>query len=86
MKTLVLDNYLYDMETKDLLQAIQPFSEYLVKSFKDISERHDLEEDVDAIVLTGSEASLVEPEGAMYDDIAQMIANIERPILGICFG
>ena len=74
------------METKDLLQAIQPFSEYLVKSFKDISERHDLEEDVDAIVLTGSEASLVEPEGAMYDDIAQMIANIERPILGICFG
>ena len=86
LKTLVLNNYLHYTEIKELLQAIEPFSEYSVMSFKDISKGGELGKDMDAIVLTGSEASLVKPEGAMYDDVAQMIVDTEKPILGICFG
>lgn len=86
MKTLVLNNHLYHVEIKELLQAIKPFSEYVVVSFKDISKRRGVRKGIDVIVLTGSEASLVEPERAMYDDIARMIVDTEKPILGICFG
>jgi len=86
LKTLVLNNYLHDTEIKELTQAIKPFSEYVVVSFKDISQDFELGKDADAILLTGSEASLLESEGAMYGDIAQMILDAEQPILGICFG
>ncbi len=86
MKTLVLNNYLYQTEIKELLRAIKPFSRRRVVSFKDISDGFELGNDVDAILLTGSEASLTESEGAMYDGVAQMIVGAEKPVLGICFG
>lgn len=86
LRTLVLNNYLQYTEIKELLGAIEPFSENLVMSFKDVSKGDELGKDIDAVVLTGSEASLVKPEAAMYDDVAQAIVDIEKPVLGICFG
>lgn len=86
MKTLILNNYLDYIKIEELLQAIKPFSEFVVLDFRDISNDLDIGKDLDAIVLTGSEARLVKPEGAMYYDVAQLVVNSERPVLGICFG
>ena len=43
--------------------------------------------EIDAIVLSGSEARIVEPQYVeMYKKVSNLIKNIELPILGICFG
>ena len=86
LKTLILDNNLYQTEIKELIQAIRLFSDYAVASFRDISNEFRLTEGFDAIVLTGSEARLVKPEKSMYNNLAKMIVETEKPTMGICFG
>jgi GMP synthase (glutamine-hydrolysing) len=86
LKTLVLNNYLNYAEVNVLLKAINPYTEYTVSSFRDVIKVYEAVKDVDAIILTGSEARLVKPEGAMYNDVSRIVIDSERPVLGICFG
>jgi GMP synthase-like glutamine amidotransferase len=85
-KSLIVNCYLKG-SSKALLKAIGKLGECKVIQFRDINEGYYVEEDVDCVVLSGSEARIVKPsDRAKYEGVVHLIKNCNLPLLGICFG
>ena len=85
-KTLLV-NCSLKANNEQLRQALGKFSECNAIHFKDINEAYHLQERVDAIVVSGSAARIVDPfYQAMFQDVAAFIKSCELPLLGICYG
>ncbi len=70
-----------------LRQALRKFSECNVIHFKDINEAYHLQEGVDAIVVSGSGARIVDTfYQVMFQGVANFVKGCELPLLGICYG
>jgi GMP synthase (glutamine-hydrolysing) len=71
----------------ELLGAIEEFSEYTVIGFRDISDDFKISRDIDAIVLSGSLARIVEStERDMFKETVKLIKQLDLPMFCICFG
>lgn len=85
-KTLLV-NCSLKTSNEQLRQALVKFSECNAIHFKDINEAYHLQERVDAIVVSGSAARIVDPfYQVMFQDVAAFIKGCELPLLGICYG
>jgi GMP synthase (glutamine-hydrolysing) len=63
------------------------FSKVAEVRFRDINAYYEVAGDVDAVILSGSKARIVEASHRdCYKEIVELIKRIDIPKLGICFG
>lgn len=88
MKTLIINNYFNAEKCFKVAEAIVNFSDYEVLRYnEDFETLTKAVADVDAIILTGSEARIVKKEHVkMFENIIKLVKNCTTPMLGICFG
>lgn len=87
MKTLIVDNRINQTSLSSVVQAIKLFSDYEVVSHEDIKPNFRIKNDIDAVVLTGSEARIVSEEDvAKFSEVTELIKRVNLPLLSICFG
>jgi len=85
-KTLVI-NCSLKTKSEALVEAISKFSECAVVQFGDVQPDFHVDRDVDAVVISGSGARIVDPSHrAMFEGVVRLIKNCNLPTLGICFG
>jgi len=85
-KTLVI-NCSLKTKSEALVEAISKFSECAVVQFGDVHPDFHIDRDVDAVVISGSGARIVDPSHrAMFEGVVRLIKNCNLPTLGICFG
>lgn len=87
IKSLLVNCSFTGKVSDDLLTAISQFSECTVTNFGDISQNYQITKDVDAVVISGSAARIVQAsDRAKFENVENLIKNCDVPILGICFG
>ena len=86
-KSLVVNCSLSGNVSEDLFSAVGKFNECSVVNFMDISSEYIVAKDVDAVVISGSAARIVQAtDRAKFENVEKLIKNCAVPILGICFG
>jgi len=88
LKTLIINNYLNPKKVFKVVKAINKFTNYEILSFKeDFKVLFKASNNVDAIILTGSEARIVNKDHVeMFNNEIKLLNECETPTLGICFG
>jgi len=87
LKALIVDNRINQTRPSSVVQAIKPFSDYEVVSYEEVQHNFRIKNNVNAVVLTGSEARIVSKEDvAKFSEVTKLIKRINLPTLGICFG
>jgi GMP synthase (glutamine-hydrolysing) len=75
------------MANETLLDAVGKFSDCAVVHFRVVDEGYQINEDVEAVVISGSAARIVNPsDRALFKEVARLIKTCNLPMLGICFG
>jgi GMP synthase (glutamine-hydrolysing) len=70
-----------------LLEAVRKFSECTIVQFRDIDASYRPDKDIDAVVISGSAARIVNPSyREMFKETANLIKTCELPIFSICYG
>ena len=70
-----------------LFEAVGKFSEPTIIKFRDIEEGYHINTDIDAVVISGSAARIINPsDRSIFEGIVNLIKTCELPILSICFG
>jgi GMP synthase-like glutamine amidotransferase len=86
-KSLIVNCYLKPPKIGPLLQAIRKFSECTVISFRDLHAGYRVGGDIDAVVLSGSEARIVNPSHRnRFAGTVDLIKSLNRPVFSICYG
>jgi GMP synthase-like glutamine amidotransferase len=86
-RTLLVNCSYTGKVSEDLFKAVGQFSEITVASFKNIVANFQITRDIDAIVLSGSAARIVQAsDRGKFENVEQLIRNCSLPLLGICFG
>jgi GMP synthase-like glutamine amidotransferase len=85
-KTLIV-NCSLKTKSEALVEAISKFSECAVVQFEDVKPNFRIDRDVDAVVISGSGARIIDPSHrAMFEGVVRLIKTCNLPTLGICFG
>jgi len=72
---------------EELLGTIKKFSDCIKVRFGDVRAGYEIEKDIDAVVLSGSKARIVNPSHRdMFKETVDLVNHLETPILGICYG
>jgi len=70
-----------------LLKAIKKFSECTVIQFRDIHAGYQVSKDIDAVVISGSAARIVNSSHRdMFAGTVDLIKHLNLPIFSICYG
>jgi GMP synthase-like glutamine amidotransferase len=70
-----------------LLEILEKFSTSKIVQFGEVTESYEVDTDIDAVVISGSAARIVNPaDRAKFEGVEQLIKNCRVPIFGICFG
>jgi GMP synthase (glutamine-hydrolysing) len=86
-KTLLVNCYLKGTKTEGLLTAIEQFSQCKVVRYEKISPCYQIDKDIDSVVISGSEARIVDPsQRAQFEGVLSLIKTCDLPLFGICFG
>lgn len=86
MKTLIV-NCSLKTKSEALVEAVRKFSDVLLADFSLVDERHRIGSDIDAVIISGSSARIVDPyEREMFSGVADLIRTCDLPLLGICYG
>lgn len=86
-KTLVVNCSLKAAPNEALLKTVGKFSECKVVLFRDIQSERQVEKDIDAVVLSGSAARIVDSsDRELFQTTINLIKTCNVPIFGICFG
>ena len=86
-KSLIVNCSLKAAASEALLEAVRKFSECTVVQFRDVGEGYRIDEDVEAVVISGSAARIVSPPDiALFGGVVRLIKTCNLPIFGICFG
>ena len=87
MKSLVVNCCLKPSEMEPLLKAIEKFSEFATIKFGDLHASYQVDKDIDAVVISGSEARIVNPSHRdMFEGTVSLIKHLDLPIFSICYG
>lgn len=79
--------YSDSLEVNELRQVISKFSPSKVVSYEKISSGYRVDQDIAAVVISGSEARIVKAaDKAKFLGVSELIESCMLPILGICFG
>jgi GMP synthase (glutamine-hydrolysing) len=85
-KTLVV-NCSLKSKSEALVEALAKFSECDVIHFSDVSDGYRVEGKIDAVVVSGSRARIVDrSDRHLFGGVINLIKTCNLPILGICFG
>ena len=77
------------LKTKNeaLVEAVGKFSQCQIIQFKDINEDYCVKGEIDAVIVSGSGARIVDSsDRRLFDGVVNLIRTCELPTLGICFG
>jgi GMP synthase-like glutamine amidotransferase len=86
-KTLLVNCSIKGAVSQDLGEAVEKFSGYKVVNFGDVNNDYEIAKDIDAVVLSGSAARIVNAsDRAKFEGVEELIRNCSLPILGVCFG
>lgn len=86
-KSLIVNCYLNPSKIGQLFNAIKKFSECTIVEFKELNAGYQVRKDVDAIIISGSEARIVDSsDRAMFKGTVDLINNINLPLFSICYG
>ena len=85
-KSLVV-NCSLKTKSEALVEALRKFSECQVIQYSDLKEGYRVEAGIDAVVISGSGARIVDPSHRRpFDGVVDLLKTCDLPILGICFG
>ncbi len=87
-KTIVVNcNLAATSKIQEVLSAVGEFSDCTLVGFQHVSDDFEIKPDVDAVVLSGSLARIVDPNHRdMFKGVVSLIRRLRLPLLGICFG
>ena len=87
-KSLVINCSLNRLaKIEELFKTIRKFGECKSVQFRDIHAGYDVEKNINAVVLSGSKARIVDPSHReMFREIIDLINRLDVPTLGICHG
>ena len=86
-KSLLVNCSFIGKISEDLFNATSQFNECIVINFGDITQDYRIAKDIDAVVVSGSAARIVQAlDRAKFENIQELIKNCSLPLLGICFG
>jgi GMP synthase-like glutamine amidotransferase len=75
------------LEINELRQVINKFSPSKVVSYERINSGYKVDQDIAAVVVSGSEARIVKPaDKVKFRGVSELLESCTLPILGICFG
>lgn len=87
MKSLVVNCCLKPSEMEPLLKAIERFSGFVTIKFGDLHASYKVDKEIDAVVISGSEARIVNPSHRdMFKETVSLIKHLDLPIFSICYG
>jgi len=87
VKTLIVNCYLESTRISELYDAISKFSRCEIVEYSNVDFLEKVSKDVDAIVLSGSEARIVNPQHReRFSGVVGLIMDLEVPLFSICFG
>jgi GMP synthase-like glutamine amidotransferase len=86
-RTLLINCYLQSEKNNNLRDTLNKFTNCKVVSYEKIQSDYQIASDINAVVISGSEARIVNPqEKAKYEGVMQLIRNCHLPLFAICFG
>lgn len=86
-KSLIVNCSLKGNKNEALREAVGKFSDYTVIQFQDINKGYRIGQSIDAIILSGSVARIVDPsDQSLFRETADLIKTCSLPIFGTCFG
>jgi len=87
VKTLIVNCYLESIKIGELYEAISKFSQCEIIEYINVDFLEKVSADVDAVVLSGSEARIVNPHHReKFSAVVRLIMDLEVPLFSICFG
>lgn len=86
-KSLLIDCSLTSSNNETLIKAIGKFSEHNVIRFRDVRADYRIDKDIDAVVISGSKARIVDSSHRdMFAGTIGLIKHLNIPVFGICYG
>lgn len=86
-KSLIINCYLEQSRIKELYEAVKRFSKCEVVGYKELNVGYRVSEDMDAVIISGSEARIVEPsDREKFEGTISLIKDFKIPLFGICYG
>lgn len=86
-RSLIVNCYLQPTKIERLQGAIKKFSEYTTIQFTDVSVGCEVGKDIDAVIISGSEARIVKPsDRAIFEGTVDLIKHLTIPTFSICYG
>jgi GMP synthase (glutamine-hydrolysing) len=74
-------------ELEELMMVIEKFGECRSVKFREIDADYEVDNDIDAVILSGSKARIVdETQRNMFKHVTDLIKRLDLPLLGICYG
>jgi len=87
VRSLIVNCYLNPPKIETLLNAIKKFSDCTVIQFGDLDANYQVGKDIDAVILSGSKARIVNPSHRdMFKETVNLIKHLGLPIFGVCYG
>jgi GMP synthase-like glutamine amidotransferase len=86
-KSLIVNCSLKTSKNEALFEAIRKYSECETVQFRDIDSSYQVGKDIDAIIISGSAARIVESsDRGMFEGTINLMKNCNLPIFSICYG
>ena len=79
--------YLNPSKIGTLLKAIKKFSDCTVIQFGDLEANYQVGKDIDAVIISGSKARIVNPSHRdVFKETVSLIKHIGLPMFSVCYG
>jgi GMP synthase (glutamine-hydrolysing) len=86
-QTLLINCYLKAAEIVGLQRVLEKHSQVTVVPYTEIGVGYHIPQNVDAVVVSGSEARIVKPQDrALFEGVLELIRKCKVSLLGVCFG
>jgi GMP synthase-like glutamine amidotransferase len=86
-RSLIVNCFLKPSKIGPLPKAIKKFSECTIIQFGDLHAGYQVGKDIDAVVISGSEARIVNPSHRdMFAGTVNLIKHLNLPVFSICYG
>jgi para-aminobenzoate synthetase len=79
--------YLNPLKLETLLKAIKKFGDCTVIQFGDLEANYQVDKDIDAVIMSGSKARIVNPSHReMFKETVNLIKHLGLPLFSVCYG
>lgn len=87
MRSLVVNCCLEPFKIEPLLKTIEKFSEFTTIQYGNLHVGYQVDKEIDAVVISGSEARIANPSHrGMFKGTVSLIKHLDIPIFSICYG